>query len=262
MKEWDLASAARPLFRNSYRYLLPTHIERALFARALLRLRHAGRVRLSARLPGEVWAQITRTGLRTLLSECADIEDTEREATRSCPRCGYYNRESERICTMCRETLSTPLHTVIQSYNRLGDIDGFMSAEMTRLVSHRRGIHLMIMAACAVCLLLLPVLVEGSTALVSDRVTFRISCISIILGMLAGGCIVRIRPGFFSGAIFFAGAYVLQSVVRVLEGWTPYSLWREAISYHLCVGLPLAIGIGIVIGELVGLFAYRHGGRM
>jgi hypothetical protein len=261
MREWDLARAARPLFRNSHRYLLPTHIERALFARALRRLRHAGLVRLSARLPGEVWAQITRTGLQTLLSECVDIQDTEREATRPCPRCGYYNREDQRICSICREALSTPLRSVIQSYGRLGDIDGFMSAEMTRLVSHRRRIHLMVMVACAVCLLLLPVLIEGPAALGSGRVTFRISCMSIVLGALAGGCIVRIRPGFCSGAIFFAAAYVLQSLLRVLAGWTPYSLWREAISCHLCVGLPLAIGIGVVIGELVGLFAYRHGGR-
>jgi hypothetical protein len=84
---------------------------------------------------------------------------------------------------------------------------------------------------------------------------------SIILGAAAGACILMMRPGFYSGLIFFSIAYLMESAVRILVGGTSYELWEEAILFHIWVGLPIAAAFGVTIGKIAGHVVSLHGGR-
>jgi hypothetical protein len=170
MREWDLAMTARPFFRAADGTPFYPHVERALFARALQRLRRAGLVQVRTRIPGLVWVAITKAGLKSLDTGLPDIQDHENDATQCCPRCGYYNPEPQETCEVCRQRVTSSQAEIAESWKALTPPDKFVSTELARLKVHRRRIHLSITALCILGLFLVSLALEGFAPMAQDRV--------------------------------------------------------------------------------------------
>ena len=262
MREWDLAKIARRCFHDTNGHPLLPHLERALFARGLQGLRRDGMVRLKTQLPGVLWVSATKAGLQAIEAGWQKDHDPEAEATKPCPRCGYYNPEADKSCQMCGETLTASPAQIAEALSKLPNPDIFMSSQMTWLWLRRWGIYAAVIAPCIACLFLVAFILEG-TALVNmryERLVIPAATMSLLLGIAAGYCIVRIRAGFYSGIIFFTAAYLVESAVRIAVGGTTYSLWDEAIRFHLVSGLPMAMACGALIGHFTEHIVHAHGG--
>lgn len=261
-KEWDLAKAARACFHDAEGKRLLPHIERALFARALQRLRREGLVRLRIGVPNLIWVRLTTEGLKAAEFGLNGAGDPEAKGTVPCPRCGYYAPKNEKNCSLCGETLDSVSVHLIRDLGHLNDPDVFMANEMAWAWLRRAGIYGLVMTCCTAGLFLVGLILEGQFLIESERALVPLITMSVLLGTTAGICIVKFGGGFYNGLLCFTCAYLMESAVRVAVGGTRYELWDEAVFYYISVGFPLAMALGIIIGVGAARIVRGHGGRM